>query len=172
MRRFPIVILVLALVAPAVHAANDPWIGRSRDEVVVVLGEPDRAKVADEGSGRLVFKFHPLREGAVPGPRRMPVTVDGIGTLFRVLPLEPDDSAFEPTTIDHDGAMVPGGVRGSRGGSTSFDPDTREVETDRGPADNVEVAGKVKRTVEFDADGKVMRWSVSPEGAIRTDSSN
>ncbi len=171
MRQVSIVLALLALALPAI-AADDPWVGRTRDEVVVALGEPSKAKVAKDGSGRLTYKFHRIREGSVPGPRMIPVTVDGVGTVFRILPREEGDLHFEPTSIDDDGNPVAGGVRRDPGGSTSFDPKTREFEKSWDPADDVEVAGSVKLTFEFGADGRVASWSVSPKSARRDPASN
>ena len=162
MRAFSIVLALLALALPAI-AADDPWVGRTRDEVVVALGEPAKAKLSKDGSGRLVYKFHRLREGAIPGSRMMPVAVDGVGTVYRILPREEGDLAFEPTTIDDDGKPVAGGVRRNEGGGSSYDPKTREFEKDWDPADDVAVAGKVKLTFEIGADGRVAAWSVSPK---------
>lgn len=164
MRRFAIVILLVALALPAL-AADDPWVGRSRDEVLVALGEPAKAKLAKDGSGRLVYKFHQLREGSVPGPRMIPVAVDGVGTVFRVLPREAGDVQFEPTTIDGNGAPIVGGTRTNEGGGASYHPDTGKFETKWDPDDNVDVTGKVKLTFELGTDGRVVTWAVSPTSA-------
>lgn len=163
--RVPIVAGLLAILLVPVLAADDPWVGRSRDEVVAALGEPDKAKEARGGGETLVYRFFRLREGAVPGPRMTPVAVEGIGALYRVVPDDLEPLEYEPTGIDADGRPVAGGPRSNFGGSTSYDAGTGAIERDWDDDDTVDVAGKVKLTLTLDPSGRVTEWKVAPKDA-------
>lgn len=162
-------LILAATVALAAFAAEppDPWVGKSRAEVVERLGEPTKEKSARDGTLALVYRLHRLREGAVPGPRTIVVEVPGVGTLVRVLPRDMEEAVLEPTAIDGDRALKPGGIAEQRGGSTTYDAKTGEIRRDWDPDDSSEVGRKVKLTFELGADGRVEAWSVAPKRARR-----
>lgn len=155
-------LLLATLVVPPV-LATDPWVGKTRAEVEARLGEPDKVR---DGS-RLVYRFHRLAKGAMPGPRTVTVEVPPIGTLVRVVPRDPEPITIEPTAVDRDRALKPGGTRTGGRTSATYDPETRRFEPDWDPDDRVETAGKVKLTFDLDAAGTVSAWAVSPKRLLR-----
>lgn len=171
--RIPIIALAATLtlgagiLASEVDDAPDPWLGKSRDEVVHALGKPTKERSTRGDGARLVYRLHRLVEGAVPGPRMTVVEVAGVGTLVRVLPASRDDPRFDPTRLDGRGVLRPGGTVEDEGRSVTYDPDTRSFERDWDPDDVVEVAGKVTIRFDLDARGRVVDWSVSPKSARR-----
>jgi hypothetical protein len=162
-----VLVVLITTGIPAGEERPDPWIGKTRADVVDRLGEPTKIKSGKGGSRTLVFRFHRPRADTAPGPRAITVEVPGVGTLVRILPRDLEEVVLEPTMIGKDRALEPGGHRVRHGGSTTYDPKTGEVRRDGSAGDDLAVGRKVRLTFEIGADDRVESWSVSPKRVLR-----
>jgi len=147
---------------------EDPWIGKPSDEIVSVLGAPEKTKKI-RGNGRIwTYKLLLLDETSVLDPSLRVVDVPGVGVVGRF-----DDrprgvaveTTVEPTTFDKEGRPIGGGPSRTVSNSASWNPDTGELKRSYDP-DEPEIATRAgKITVKFtiDDDGHVTEWSVSPK---------
>ena len=155
------VILVLTtLPAPGADPRSgdeDPWKGKTRDDVVQKLGEPQKVKRAGRDGETLTYKFFRVNPADVgmSGLRVMPVP--GVGLVGVEVPGVGDDTVWNtaPTETDEKGRPSGGGSLSSRT-SRTYDPEKG------GTSDTVgnTPAGKIKLRFVLDAHGRVKDWSV------------
>lgn len=168
-------ILLLALCVSGVGytgETQDPWLGKSVDEVTAVLGLPD--KVKQSGVVRtLTYKL--MLPGNTPplDPRIRLLQLPGVGLVAQFLRQDvkgAEKSEYEPTHVDEAGGVVAGGFKPETSASISYSPESGEFERDweEGPD-----PGKVKKItlkVVVDDQGRVSDWSVSPKKYMKTGS--
>jgi len=167
---------VIALVATAIlvvsgaggseteSADPDPWTGKSRPEIVQLLGEPDKTKAARDGVETLTYKFYRVDPDAPPGPAALLIHVPGVGLVARVNKDMTRDAApmyIDPTVLDEQGRRTSGGASPSQSASTSYDPKSGEMTKTWDGLDNPVVKGKATVKFVLDTDGRVIEWSAS-----------
>jgi hypothetical protein len=169
-------IVATTLGAQGASLAAEPitWVGRTRDEVVALLGRPDKSKKAknakkakgDKDGRVLVYNVYRLAEGAVVEGGVVVFDLEGVGTVARPrLAAVPSEAAVavEPIELDAEGRRTGGGVGRSETYSRSIalgkdDPDPQP----RGgglPAHE----GKLKLSLVVNGEGRVESWDVSPK---------
>ena len=159
---------VICLAAASVRAADpaapesDPWNGKPRAEVVRLLGEPDKAKVARDGRETLTYAFERLAPDAPPHPEVMLLHVPGIGIVARVdRSRSAETLEIEPPAYDEAGRAVGGGLTRTTKASSSYDPKSGELTESPELLDKPRVTGKVKLRLSLAPDGRVESWSAS-----------
>lgn len=155
---------VFAAGSETAPAPPDPWVGKRKADAIALLGEPDKSKQHRGGGETLVYKL--IRVGADFDPRTPArlVELPGVGLVGRVdKSRSPGALGLEPSSLDDEGRLIPGGVAESRSASASYDPKTGK--TERSGLGDPPLAppggGKFKLTLELDAQGMVTDWSVS-----------
>jgi len=141
---------------------KDPWTGKSRSEIIRLLGEPDKTKKSGNGTETLVYKLYRVDPDVPPSPAALLLHVPGVGLVARVdkrLTRAADPMQIEPTELDEQGRRVGGGTSPSRSASTSYNTDTGKVEKDWDGPDNPAVKGKIALKFVLDAEGRVTKWS-------------
>jgi hypothetical protein len=149
---------VLTVLALAVLSSTDPtpFEGRTRDEIVKLLGRPSSSSREADGSERLVYKLRRLEEG-VPSPDMAVVTVPEHGTLVRQLPPEPPlEQATVSPALDEYGRPIL-----TQELEVTFGEDG--LEKPEKPSAGPRLGKKVRLTLELDASGKVRSWTVAPK---------
>lgn len=172
MHRGTIVACVILGCLPLTAAAaekkdDDPWKGKSRSEVIALLGEPAKTKDARQGGEKLVYKFVRLEEGAIPPPGVAVLEVPGIGVVGR-LPqagaMQGGEMEVEPTETDRRGRKRGGGLTREESVSVTWEDGKKRVE--RTGDDRPAIRGKVTLKLVVGPDGKVESWFVSPRKAM------
>jgi len=150
-----------AWAAEAKQKEEDPWIGKTRAEVVEMLGKPQKVGRPGRDGERLTYKFFRIDpELPLPLDMRM-ILVPGLGMVAAAgTPATGNsaDVAIGPTEFDKHG-------RGTTGGNTTESVSrTYELESGKlehsGPQRSA-VLGKVKLLLVLDRGGLVTSWSVS-----------
>jgi hypothetical protein len=169
---------LIALAATAILAAAgavaaepettdpDAWTGKSRPEIVQLLGEPDKTKTDREGVETLTYKFYRVDPDAPPGPAALLIHVPGVGLVARVdkdLTRDADPMQINPTVLDEQGRRVSGGASPSRSASSTWDKQHKigggeTTQPWEGP-DNPAIKGKATVKFVLDTDGRVVEWS-------------
>jgi hypothetical protein len=162
---------VLLVCLPVLRAedpplAEDPWTGKSRDDVLTLLGEPTKKKADGKGFEQWTYKLVRLDPDLPPQPGVMVLNVPGIGMVGR-LP-EPGiltgSMTLESSGYDKEGNLRSGGWQPEEGASVSYGKDGKTVEytDEKTPS----VQGKL--TLKFYlTGGRIERWSVSPKKALQ-----
>lgn len=161
--------LVLALAVGPIVAADDParfWDGKSKTDVVLLLGEAPKSKRGADGGERLTYWLVRLREGAHPQPGLIPIQLPGVGLVGRQLDdLDTTRTTIEPTTIDDRGRPVGGGVTYTDSTSTTWNVGKKDKDGEPKKAEGLprdrgkDVLGRVKVVFQLDAQGRVLSWS-------------
>lgn len=159
------VVVLLLLFVPATAGDQkkdeDPWIGKTRAEVVDLLGKAHKAKAGRDGE-KLTYKFFRIDPDApVPLDMRL-IPVPGLGVVAKAGDPAVDDGtnvAIGPTEFDKHGRATSGGVAVQQSATATYNTSTGKFDQS-GPRGSV-VRGKVKLQLTFDRSGKVVDWSVS-----------
>jgi hypothetical protein len=152
-------------------ADEDPWVGKSREDVVTFLGEPNKTKDAGDGGEILIYKFVRLREGDIAPMGMAVLNVPGIGLVGRMpgpAAMKLDTVIEDPGTTNRRGRPAEGGLGEDEKLSVSYDADSGELERSWEER-TVPSGGKATLKLHLDASGKVVSWTVSPKKA-RSDS--
>jgi hypothetical protein len=171
-RRGLLVACIALICAPCAWAAEpdpsaDPWKGKSRSEVLTLLGDPTKAKKSENGEELLIYRFVRLDENAVAPVGMAVLNVPGIGVVGRRLGAdtrEQPEVGIEPTELDKRGHRTGGGVTEQEESHTiTWDKEGKHVEPawEERPA----TRGKVTLKLWLNRDGEVASWSVSPKKA-------
>jgi len=153
-----------ALGGEAESTEPDPWTGKSRPEIVQLLGEPDKAKTDRDGVETLTYKFFRVDPDAPPGPAAVLIHVPGVGLVARVdkkLTRDADPMYIDPAEFDEQGRRTSGGASPSQSASTSYDPKSGEMTKTWDGHDNPVVKGKATVKFVVASDGRVIEWSAS-----------
>lgn len=145
---------------------DDPWAGKTRSDVVTLLGEPTKTKRVAAGGEVLTYKLVRLEEGAVPPAGMTILNVPGIGVVGQMPKAgaaKPGDATITPTQVDEKGRPVEGGVTTEESLTISWDADTKEVE--RSWEERPAIRGRVTLKFNVTAAGGIESWSVSPKKA-------
>jgi hypothetical protein len=171
-------IAMLALLLPwiAVTGAlagqdEDPWLGKHVDEVTTVLGLPDKVKQAGEVR-TLIYKLMLPGESPPLDPRIRLLQLPGVGLVAQFVREQTGTSEeveYEPTAVDEDGRLVPGGYNTNSSASMSYNTKTKTVERNWEEGPDPGKVKKIKLEVEVDGEGRVRDWSVSPKKYMKTD---
>lgn len=151
----------------------DPWRGKSRQDVLSLLGEPTKSKTG-RGEETLTYKLIRLTLESSLAPGVLIVDLPGVGLVGKIErdpETRADDTMYQPTEFDEEGRPIAGGFKEEPERSISWDTETGEVERDWDPSLPDDLARASKLTVKFrlNAEGLVEDWSVSPKKAARTD---
>lgn len=164
------ILLSLGAGGPATTDA-DPWRGKPREEILSLLGRPDKSK-SRSGKESLTYKLFRLDDESALAPGLLVADVPGVGVVgrFERAPaVRGDELKYQPTDFDEDGRPIPGGFREEQTASVSWDSETGKAKRD----EDLEIPGDSARggrlTIKFhlDADGRVESWSVSPKKQAR-----
>jgi hypothetical protein len=142
--------------------ADEVWTGRSRAELVAVLGEPSSDKRTPEGGERLVYKLYRIEEGAQPAGMIV-ISLPGIGLVGRPSRDRATDEELilEPTTVGDDGQLASGGLTTTQSREITWSKKDGMRET--GPvADERGRLGRVKIAFELDRTGAIREWYALP----------
>ena len=165
MRSTLLVAFLLVSLLPLAAADLDPWIGKSRDDLLAVLGEPNKTKKSDAGQ-LLVFKLVRLEEDSPPPSGMQVLKVPGVKGMLGLMPpkaLVPTaDSVSTMGPEDKYGRGGGGDVETSESHSISWSKeDGLERSWDEQPA----IRGRLTLKFTVDAAGNIVDWSVSPKKA-------
>lgn len=140
---------------------DDPWKGKTRDEVVQLLGEPDKVANAGRDGERLTYKLLQVDPADLIQPGLRLIPVPGVGLVGQASKTRSgtDTLAIGPTEYDDKGRPTGGGIASSESVTMSYDPKTGKVE--RSGPDNPPPAGRLKLRFVLGADGRVVDWSVT-----------
>lgn len=159
---------VVGLAAVAVLApvqAQDVWKGKHRDDVMALLGEPDKTKKARAGSSVMVYKLVRVGDDAVPGPSFRVLDLPGVGRVGRMLknqePQVTETITVGPSGIDEKGRPGAGGFSRTETTSVSWDPATGERTGPDPPEKGSRSGGKVRLEITLDGEGIVTDWSAT-----------
>lgn len=153
-----------ALGSEAESTDPDPWKGKSRPEIVQLLGEPDKAKTDRDGIETLTYKFFRVDPDAPPGPAAILIHVPGVGLVARVdkkLTRDADPMYIDPTVLDEQGRRTSGGASPSQSASTSYDPKSGEMTRTWDGQEHPVVKGKATVKFVLDSDGRIVEWSAA-----------
>jgi hypothetical protein len=142
----------------------DAWVGKSRGDVVSLLGQPTKSKRAKDGVETLTYKMVLIDESATPTPEILALNLPGVGLVGRVDKQRgPMDSVvFDPLEVDREGRPTGGGVNSGGSSSTQWDLKTRESNTTTtGEKAKSAIRGKVTVQFEVGGDGVVRDWNVT-----------
>jgi hypothetical protein len=160
-------VVCLAGVCAAEPAKNeDPWAGKTKSDVVALLGDPTKTKQIAEGGEELTYKFKRLEEGAVPPVGMTVLNVPGIGVVAQVpktVSRGEGDTTITPTRVDKKGRPVEGGVTTEESTNISWGTDGKKVE--RSWEERPAIRGKVTLKFNVTAAGEIASWSVKPKKA-------
>lgn len=140
----------------------DPWTGKTRAEIVHLLGEPDKAKTDGSGVETLTYKFFRVDPDAPPGPAAQILHVPGVGLVARIdksLTRSADPMWIEPTVLDEQGRQTSGGTTPTRSDSASYDPKSGVTSKSWEGSDNPVVKGKATVKFVLDTDDRIVKWS-------------
>ena len=166
-----IVFLVLVLCLAALpgapsepEPAGDPWNGKPRAEIVELLGEPKKVKMAGRDGETLTYKVYRGEAAALIRSGMRVIPVPGVG----VVGIKPPDSASDlfatgiPVTDRASGPYQPGISDRSLPVETvtrSYDAESGEWTTTGGEKGATSTKGKIKLRFVLDAEGRVKEWS-------------
>ena len=140
--------------------AADPWNGKARADVVQLLGEPNRVKMAKDGRETLTYTFDRIAPDAPLHPEVMLMHVPGIGVVARIDRSRPSSTLeLEPPEYDKGGRPAGGGLTQTSKTSTSYDPKTGKVTESSGALEKPQTIGKVKLRLVVAPSGVVESWS-------------
>jgi len=113
-------------------ADEDPWVGKSRAEVVKTLGEPNKVKKPGRDGESLTYKFSRFDpDSPVPFAANV-IAVPGVGIVAGPVKVQTADRTpvtIEPTTFDEQGRPEGGGISTpSQSAGTSYNPMTGKHE--------------------------------------------
>jgi hypothetical protein len=168
MRRALTLAGVAFICVAGLHAgdAGDPWVGKTREDLVLLLGEPGKTKTTDDGE-HLTYKLVRLEKGAAPPFGMIVVSVPGVrGPVGIVTAPSRDgsDVTINPTQVDPRGRPMGGGVETDESYTVTRDSEGNEQ---RSWDDRSAIVGKLTLRFELGADGKIASWSVSPKKAAK-----
>jgi hypothetical protein len=164
-----VVLLLVGFLAGS-WAGEDPWTGKSRADVVTLLGEPKKAKTSKDGGELLVYKLVRLREGTVPEPGMSVLNVPGVGVVgLWAAPQSMSDveAGIAPTTVDRHGRSAEGGAGAPAPEEASISWDLDKKEVTRSWEERPAIKGKVTLKFQVNAAGEIESWSVSPKRAAK-----
>lgn len=172
MRNAILTTAILLLAAIPVWAVDeesekkDPWVGKTRAEVVELLGEPQKVKKKNAKQGaQLTYKFLRIDPSA-PGQLTTPLTmVPGVGIVAKPQQGPEGSTALEihGTSFDEQGRPTSvGGFAPVETSSATYEPKIGRIVRD-GPDARLP-SGKVKLRLVLDDEGRVVEWSVSGKG--------
>jgi hypothetical protein len=143
-------------------ADEDPWNGKTRDEVVQKLGEPQKVKKAGRDGETLTYKFFRANPADIGKSGLRLIPVPGVGLVGVRAPGVGIDStlAIGPTDFDKEGRPMGGGLSSSESVAGTYHPETGEMEIDTTGV-GATPAGKIKLVFVLDAHGQVREWSAS-----------
>jgi hypothetical protein len=145
---------------------DDPWAGKTKSDVVTLLGDPTKTKDVADGGQVLTYKLVRLAEGAVAPAGMTVLNVPGLGVVGQMpksgATVE-GDTTITPTEVDKKGRPAGGGVTTEETVSVSWDTDTKEVE--RSWEDRPAIRGKVTLKFHVTESGEIESWSVAPKKA-------
>jgi hypothetical protein len=168
LKRIALLVVMVALATVPVRGEEpgregDPWKGKTRDEVVEQLGEPNKNKKAGRDGETLTYKFFRMNPTDIgrSGLRVMPVP--GVGLVGVKAPGAGDDTPMSigPTEFDGEtGRPAGGGISTSESVSRTYDPETDKMVVTGDTPGNTP-ARKIKMVFVLDANGRVKDWSVA-----------
>jgi heat shock protein HslJ len=167
MRRVLVVAGLILVCLTGLQAGEaDPWAGKNRTDVVMLLGEPNKTKSANGGE-ILTYKLVRLDEGAMPPVGMRVLGVPGIrglvGTRTPSGAINGDEVAINPTEVDGKGRGTGGGVEIEESSSISWN--TKDKQLERSWEDRPATRGKLTLKFHVSADGTIETWSMSPKKA-------
>jgi hypothetical protein len=160
-RQIGLLLLLATALSPA--RAEEVWVGRTRAELVAVLGEPSSDKRTPEGGERLVYKLYRLEEGAQP-TGMVVISLPGIGPLGRPAHerVTEETLSLEPTVVGDDGRLASGGVTATQSRGISWSKAEGKRETPEPAADETARRGRIKVAFELDRSGAIREWYALP----------
>lgn len=146
--------------------APDPWQGKPKSDVVLLLGDPAKTKRADDGTETLVYKLFLLEDAATPAPEMLVLNLPGVGLVGRPYDLRPPgvgpELTIEPLAVDRQGRRVGGGVTETETVSTEINLKTHEKKiAAKGEPSRPGIAKRISVSFEVGPDGRVRDWSVA-----------
>jgi len=154
--------MIPALGAEVQQAAEDPWLGKTRAEVVERLGKPDKAKRSGRDGEKLTYKFRRLDPSAAPRLDVRLLSVPGVGIVAKATKAGIGSNmsmSVVATETDEHGRPIGSGVAMTETASITYDPKTgKQVSSDLEASTKL---GKVKLFLTLDAQGRVTEWSAS-----------
>ena len=168
MRLSLLLLLVVGLVLTSLVAADqndtNAWKGAHRDDVVAILGQPNKAKKSGDGEV-LQYKLFRMHVDSRPGPGVLLIEVPGLGLVGRPSdefdPFEGQSIAVEPSEIDGEGHLVAGGLSTTHSASGEWSKKAGGIDGPHAPARHPVLGKKVKLKFKLNADGRVVDWTVS-----------
>ncbi|HXV76875.1 MAG TPA: hypothetical protein VD788_11225 [Candidatus Polarisedimenticolaceae bacterium] len=164
-----LLLLSVASRAPAAEAdapRQDPWKGKTRSEVVGLLGEPDKTKTDKQGVLSLTYRFNRIDPMAPSQPDAIFLQVPGVGVVARIDKSRrppPDAMTIEPPQFDEQGRQTAGGVSETRSATTSYDIDSKEVSHSTSASAGPPGGSRVTLRFEIGSDGRVVDWTTTGE---------
>jgi hypothetical protein len=164
------VILACTLTGQATTAepAPDPWHGKTRSDVLTLLGEATKTKESADGRSVLIYKLLRLHEGAVAPTGMTILDVPGIGIVGQMQQpgaLKGGEVDILPTETDKQGRGTGGGLTEEEKLTISWDPDTKK--TERSWDDRPAIRGKLTLQFRLTPTGEIESWAVSPKKAAK-----
>ncbi len=169
MRRTTIVPLLFLMAAAAgARAAGaaepDPWRGKSRAEIVTLLGEPHKTTRGAAGAETLTYRLVRLDESAIAPQGMSVLNLPGIGIVGRMHDIDPRDGrevSMGPTELDKRGRGTGGGIEEEQSFDVTWNSDKGQLE--RSWDERSAIRGRLKLVFELGPAGAIERWSVSPK---------
>jgi hypothetical protein len=171
LRRFAVLLLTMLLASALCGAfaeeeqkRGDAWVGKSRRDVVTLLGQPTKSKRAKDGAETLTYKLVLIDESAPPTADILVLNLPGVGLVGQVVrqtgPL--GSVTIDPLELDREGRPTGGGVSSDASSTTSWDVRSGEKRTTTtGEKAKPSIRGKVTVRFEVGGDGVVRDWTVS-----------
>jgi hypothetical protein len=150
----------------AAEPPEDPWKGKTRSDVITLLGDPTKTKKTDDRGSVLIYKLLRLQEEAIPPPGLTVLDVPGIGVVGQMQTtrtMTGTDVDILPTEVDKQGRGTGGGVTEEENVSISWDKDGKKVE--RSWEERPAIRGKLTLKFNIAPGGEIESWSVSPKKA-------
>jgi hypothetical protein len=161
-------LLLSAELTSEVPPAEDPWRGKRREDLELLLGVPDGERQAAHGGRVLTYKLVRLADAARAPDDVLVLDVPGVGVVGRLSRRGPQSGAqdsVEPTEVDNRGRSVGGGITTSESHSISWDKESGNVE--RSWEERPALAGRVTLRFELAGDGTITSWSAKPPPRAR-----
>ena len=164
MRSIMLLTSVLLVYAGPLPAADpDPWVGKTRADLVALLGEPHKVKASDEGE-ILTFKLLRMEEASIPPSGVRLLWVPGVkGTLGTMMPpgnIPQETAGIQPTDIDQQGRGTGGGVETDESYTVSW---SNKDGVERSWQDGPNIRGKLTLKFTLNKTNKIVTWTVSPK---------
>ena len=157
--------LLLLLAVPSLATAPDPWIGKSRDELTTLLGEPNKTKRSKAGT-TLTYKLARLEEGSIPPSGMSVIKVPGVSGMLGLSPggtkMQVASTASDSAPDDKYGRGGGGDVDAGESHSVSW---SKKDGVERSWDDRSAIRGRVTLKFTVDGSGQIVDWSVSPKKA-------